>query len=167
MLSRKLIVLAAVVVLAGVILIALFVAPFAALKSADEKTKSAWSDFEAGYRERLALMPRLAAGVQQYAPRQITTATHFFEGYEKWNNMSIAEKATLINQFESSIPIAVNGINLSSGSSDPQFLKLQQDLADMEVPSQAANTYNAAAAEFNNALKSFPDYGKAYPYLRW
>ncbi|MBQ9017588.1 LemA family protein [Candidatus Saccharibacteria bacterium] len=152
-------IIAIVVVAIVVILIAVIIAAYNGLVSLNERVNEAWSDITVQLKYRADLIPNVVETVKGYAKHEketfemVTSARSAVMGAKTVKQAAEAEKEmqTALGRI---FAIAEAYPELKA---NVNFVKLQEQLQDVEDKIQAARRfYNAGAKELNTKIKTFP-----------
>lgn len=149
----------AIVVVVLVILVATVVGSYNALVSLDERVNEAWSDITVQLKYRADLIPNVVETVKGYAKHE----------KEAFATISAARSAVMGAKTVKAAAAAENELQSALGrlfaiaeaypelKANTNFVKLQEQLQDVEDKIQAARRfYNAGAKELNTKIKVFP-----------
>lgn len=152
-------IIAIVVVVAIVLLIALIVGIYNSLVTLNERVNEAWSDITVQLKYRADLIPNVVETVKGYAKHEketfqmVTEARSAVMGAKTVKQAAEAEKE-MQGALGRIFAIAEAYPELKANSN---FVKLQEQLQDVEDKIQAARRfYNAGAKELNTKIKTFP-----------
>lgn len=152
-------IIAIVVVVVIVLLIALIVGIYNSLVTLDERVNEAWSDITVQLKYRADLIPNVVETVKGYAKHEketfqmVTEARSAVMGAKTVKQAAEAEKE-MQGALGRIFAIAEAYPELKANSN---FVKLQEQLQDVEDKIQAARRfYNAGAKELNTKIKTFP-----------
>lgn len=150
-------IIAIVVIL--VILVAVLAGTYNSLVSLDERVNEAWSDITVQLKYRADLIPNVVETVKGYAKHEketyemVTAARSAVMGAKTVKAAAEAEN-TMQSALGRLFAIAEAYPELKANTN---FVKLQEQLQDVEDKIQAARRfYNAGAKELNTKIKSFP-----------
>ena len=130
---------------------------FVALKN---KIKSAWSDIDVQLKKRYDLIPKLVDIVKGYAKHETSTLEKVTEmRTAAMNSSSVPDKShkegMLSGALKSIFAVAENYPDLKANQN---FLKLQEELSEVEDDIQMARRYyNGAVKQFNTKIQTFPN----------
>lgn len=150
----------AIVVVAVVVLLIAFVAGvYNSLVKLDERVNEAWSDITVQLKYRADLIPNVVETVKGYAKHEketfqmVTEARSAVMGAKTVKQTAEAEKE-MQSALGKIFAIAEAYPELKANEN---FVKLQEQLQDVEDKIQAARRfYNAGAKELNTKIKTFP-----------
>ncbi len=152
-------IIAIVVVVVIVLLIALIVGIYNSLVTLNERVNEAWSDITVQLKYRADLIPNVVETVKGYAKHEketfkmVTEARSAVMGAKTVKQAAEAEKE-MQGALGRIFAIAEAYPELKANSN---FVKLQEQLQDVEDKIQAARRfYNAGAKELNTKIKTFP-----------
>lgn len=152
-------IVAIVVVVVIVLLIAIVVGIYNNLVGLDERVNEAWSDITVQLKYRADLIPNVVETVKGYAKHEketfemVTNARSAVMGAKTVKQAAEAEKE-MQGALGKIFAIAEAYPELKANSN---FVKLQEQLQDVEDKIQAARRfYNAGAKELNTKIKTFP-----------
>lgn len=152
-------IIAIVVVVVIVLIIALIIGAYNSLVKLDERVNEAWSDITVQLKYRADLIPNVVETVKGYAKHEketfqmVTEARSAVMGAKTVKQVAEAEKE-MQGALGRIFAIAEAYPELKANDN---FVKLQQQLQDVEDKIQAARRfYNAGAKELNTKIKTFP-----------
>lgn len=152
-------IIAIVVVVVVVLLIAMVIGAYNSLVKLDERVNEAWSDITVQLKYRADLIPNVVETVKGYAKHEketfqmVTEARTAAMGAKTVKQAAEAEKE-MQGALGKIFAIAEAYPELKANEN---FVKLQQQLQDVEDKLQAARRfYNAGAKELNTKIKTFP-----------
>jgi LemA protein len=149
-------------VLLGIVLVILFVIAgiYNRLVATRQDCNQGWADIDAALRQRHDLIPNLVETVKGYADHESGTLTAVIAARagavdaSSPDQLAKAEK-TLSSALGNLMAVAENYPDLKASAN---FQTLQAELADIEDKLSASRrAYNAAAANYNTTLQSFPN----------
>ena len=148
-----------IVLVVVLIVIAALWSTYNGLVKLDERVNEAWSDITVQLKYRADLIPNVVETVKGYAKHEkevfegVTQARSAVMGAKTVNAAAEAE-ATMTSALSRVFAIAEAYPQLKA---DSNFLKLQEQLQDVEDKIQASRRfYNAGAKELNTKIKTFP-----------
>ena len=148
-----------VVVAIIVVIIGLFAGVYNSLVKLDERVNEAWSDITVQLKYRADLIPNVVETVKGYAKHEketfqmVTEARSAVMGAKTVKQAAEAEKE-MQGALGKIFAIAEAYPELKANEN---FVKLQEQLQDVEDKIQAARRfYNAGAKELNTKIKTFP-----------
>ena len=148
-----------VVVAIIVVIIGLFAGVYNSLVQLDERVNEAWSDITVQLKYRADLIPNVVETVKGYAKHEketfqmVTEARSAVMGAKTVKQAAEAEKE-MQGALGKIFAIAEAYPELKANEN---FVKLQEQLQDVEDKIQAARRfYNAGAKELNTKIKTFP-----------
>lgn len=148
-----------VIVVAIVLIVALIAGIYNSLVKLDERVNEAWSDITVQLKYRADLIPNVVETVKGYAKHEketfemVTEARSAVMGAKTVKQAAEAEKE-IQGALGRIFAIAEAYPELKANSN---FVKLQEQLQDVEDKIQAARRfYNAGAKELNTKIKTFP-----------
>ena len=152
-------IIAIVVVVVVVLIIAIIIGAYNSLVKLDERVNEAWSDITVQLKYRADLIPNVVETVKGYAKHEketfqmVTEARSAVMGAKTVRQAAEAEKE-MTSALGRIFAIAESYPELKANTN---FVKLQEQLQDVEDKIQAARRfYNAGAKELNTKLKTFP-----------
>lgn len=152
-------IIAIVVVVAIVIIVAMIIGAYNSLVKLDERVNEAWSDITVQLKYRADLIPNVVETVKGYAKHEketfemVTEARSAVMGAKTVKQAAEAEKE-MQGALGRIFAIAEAYPELKANTN---FVKLQEQLQDVEDKIQAARRfYNAGAKELNTKIKTFP-----------
>ena len=152
-------IIAVAVVVVIVIIIAAIVGAYNGLVKLDERVNEAWSDITVQLKYRADLIPNVVETVKGYAKHEketfemVTEARSAVMGAKTVKQAAEAEKE-MQGALGRIFAIAEAYPELKANTN---FVKLQEQLQDVEDKIQAARRfYNAGAKELNTKIKTFP-----------
>lgn len=151
-----------ILIIVGVVLL-IFIAAlwstYNGLVKLDERVNEAWSDITVQLKYRADLIPNVVETVKGYAKHE----KEVFEGVTAARSAAMGAKTVkAAAEAESEMTNALSRIFAIAEAypelkSDTNFLKLQEQLQDVEDKIQASRRfYNAGAKELNTKIKTFP-----------
>ena len=152
-------IIAIVIVVIIVIIIAAIIGAYNGLVKLDERVNEAWSDITVQLKYRADLIPNVVETVKGYAKHEketfqmVTEARSAVMGAKTVKQAAEAEKE-MQGALGRIFAIAEAYPELKANTN---FVKLQEQLQDVEDKIQAARRfYNAGAKELNTKIKTFP-----------
>ena len=152
-------IIAIVVVAVILIIIAIIIGAYNSLVKLDERVNEAWSDITVQLKYRADLIPNVVETVKGYAKHEketfqmVTEARSAVMGAKTVKQAAEAEKE-MQGALGKIFAIAEAYPELKANTN---FVKLQEQLQDVEDKIQAARRfYNAGAKELNTKIKTFP-----------
>ena len=152
-------IIAIVVVAVIVVIIATIIGDYNGLVKLDERVNEAWSDITVQLKYRADLIPNVVETVKGYAKHEketfemVTEARSAVMGAKTVKQAAEAEKE-MQGALGRIFAIAEAYPELKANTN---FVKLQEQLQDVEDKIQAARRfYNAGAKELNTKIKTFP-----------
>ena len=152
-------IIAIVVVVVIVLIIAIIIGAYNGLVKLDERVNEAWSDITVQLKYRADLIPNVVETVKGYAKHEketfqmVTEARSAVMGAKTVKQAAEAEKE-MQGALGRIFAIAESYPELKANEN---FVKLQQQLQDVEDKIQAARRfYNSGAKELNTKIKTFP-----------
>ena len=152
-------IVAIVIVVVLVLIIAIIVGIYNSLVKLDERVNEAWSDITVQLKYRADLIPNVLETVKGYAKHEketfqmVTEARSAVMGAKMVKQAAEAEKE-MQGALGKIFAIAEAYPELKANTN---FMKLQEQLQDVEDKIQAARRfYNAGAKELNTKIKTFP-----------
>lgn len=152
-------IIAIVVVAVVILLIAIIAGLYNGLVSLNERVNEAWSDITVQLKYRADLIPNVVETVKGYAKHEketfemVTSARSAVMGAKTVKQAAEAEKE-MQGALGRIFAIAEAYPELKANTN---FVKLQEQLQDVEDKIQAARRfYNAGAKELNTKIKTFP-----------
>lgn len=152
-------VIAIVAIVVLVILIVVIAGAYNSMVSLDERVNEAWSDITVQLKYRADLIPNVVETVKGYAKHEretfemVTAARSAVMGAKTVKAAAEAEKE-MQSALSRVFAIAEAYPELKANTN---FVKLQEQLQDVEDKIQAARRfYNAGAKELNTKIKAFP-----------
>ena len=152
-------IIAIVLVVVLVIIVATIVSAYNGLVKLDERVNEAWSDITVQLKYRADLIPNVVETVKGYAKHEketfqmVTEARSAVMGAKTVKQAAEAEKE-MSSALGRIFAIAEAYPELKANTN---FVKLQEQLQDVEDKIQAARRfYNAGAKELNTKIKTFP-----------
>ena len=148
-----------VIIVVVVAIVALIVGIYNSLVQLDERVNEAWSDITVQLKYRADLIPNVVESVKGYAKHEketfqmVTEARSAVMGAKTVKQAAEAEKE-MQGALGRIFAIAEAYPELKANTN---FVKLQEQLQDVEDKIQAARRfYNAGAKELNTKIKTFP-----------
>lgn len=152
-------IIAIVVVVVVLLIIATIIGAYNSLVKLDERVNEAWSDITVQLKYRADLIPNVVETVKGYAKHEketfemVTSARSAVMGAKTVKQAAEAEKE-MQGALGRIFAIAEAYPELKANTN---FVKLQEQLQDVEDKIQAARRfYNAGAKELNTKIKTFP-----------
>ena len=152
-------IIAIVIVLVIVAIIGMIIGIYNSLVKLDERVNEAWSDITVQLKYRADLIPNVVETVKGYAKHEnetfkmVTEARSAVMGAKTVKQAAEAEKE-MQGALGRIFAIAESYPELKANTN---FVKLQEQLQDVEDKIQAARRfYNAGAKELNTKIKTFP-----------
>ena len=152
-------IIAIVIVVAIILIIAIIAGIYNSLVKLDERVNEAWSDITVQLKYRADLIPNVVETVKGYAKHEketfemVTEARSAVMGAKTVKQAAEAEKE-MQGALGKIFAIAEAYPELKANTN---FVKLQEQLQDVEDKIQAARRfYNAGAKELNTKIKTFP-----------
>lgn len=152
-------IIAIVIVAVIVIIVGMIIGIYNSLVKLDERVNEAWSDITVQLKYRADLIPNVVETVKGYAKHEketfqmVTEARSAVMGAKTVKQAAEAEKE-MQGALGRIFAIAESYPELKANAN---FVKLQEQLQDVEDKIQAARRfYNAGAKELNTKLKTFP-----------
>lgn len=152
-------IIAIVIVLVIVAIIGVIIGIYNSLVKLDERVNEAWSDITVQLKYRADLIPNVVETVKGYAKHEnetfkmVTEARSAVMGAKTVKQAAEAEKE-MQGALGRIFAIAESYPELKANTN---FVKLQEQLQDVEDKIQAARRfYNAGAKELNTKIKTFP-----------
>ena len=152
-------IIAIVVVVVIAVIIAMIIGAYNSLVKLDERVNEAWSDITVQLKYRADLIPNVIETVKGYAKHEketfamVTEARSAVMGAKTVKQAAEAEKE-MQGALGRIFAIAEAYPELKANAN---FVKLQEQLQDVEDKIQAARRfYNAGAKELNTKIKTFP-----------
>ena len=136
----------------------LIVQSYNSLVSTRNKCDEAFSTMDVYLKKRFDLIPNLVATVKGYAAHEAQTLEKVIQARNENPKLSVDE----LSESENQITVAMRKLFALSESypelkANENFVKLQEQLQDVEDKIQAARRfYNAGAKELNTKIKTFP-----------
>ena len=124
------------------------------------KIKSAWSDIDVQLKKRYDLVPQLVKIVQGYAKHESSTLEKVTEmRTAAMNSSSVPDKSHKENMLSGALKsIFAVSENYPDLKANQNFLKLQEELAEVEDDIQMARRYyNGSVKQFNTKIQTFPN----------
>ena len=142
------------------VLIALFIGgSYNSLVGAQTKGEQAQSKIETALQRRYDLIPNVVNSVKGYMKHESETLTKITQARTAaMSAQSIDQKIAAENQLSA----ALRGLTVSVEAypdlkANPNFMQLQEEMADIENKLAAVRRYfNSATKEYNNAVETFP-----------
>ncbi len=148
-----------VILLIALIVIAAFWSTYNGLVKLDERVNEAWSDITVQLKYRADLIPNVVETVKGYAKHE----KEVFEGVTEARSAVMSAKSVKsAAQAEADMTSALSRVFAIAEAypelkSDKNFVKLQEQLQDVEDKIQASRRfYNAGAKDLNTKIKTFP-----------
>lgn len=148
-----------VILLIALVIIAAFWGTYNGLVKLDERVNEAWSDITVQLKYRADLIPNVVETVKGYAKHE----KEVFEGVTEARSAVMSAKSVKsAAQAEADMTNALSRVFAIAEAypelkSDTNFVKLQEQLQDVEDKIQASRRfYNAGAKELNTKVKTFP-----------
>ena len=152
-------IIAIVIVAIVIVIIAVIAGAYNSLVKLDERVNEAWSDITVQLKYRADLIPNVVETVKGYAKHEketfqmVTEARSAVMGAKTVKQVAEAEKE-MQGALGKIFAIAEAYPELKANTN---FVKLQEQLQDVEDKIQAARRfYNAGAKELNTKIKTFP-----------
>ena len=152
-------IIAIVIVAIVIVIIAVIAGAYNSLVKLDERVNEAWSDITVQLKYRADLIPNVVGTVKGYAKHEketfqmVTEARSAVMGAKTVKQVAEAEKE-MQGALGKIFAIAEAYPELKANTN---FVKLQEQLQDVEDKIQAARRfYNAGAKELNTKIKTFP-----------
>ena len=152
-------IIAIVIVLVIVAIVGMIIGIYNSLVKLDERVNEAWSDITVQLKYRADLIPNVVETVKGYAKHEnetfkmVTEARSAVMGAKTVKQAAEAEKE-MQGALGRIFAIAESYPELKANTN---FVKLQEQLQDVEDKIQAARRfYNAGAKELNTKIKTFP-----------
>ena len=148
-----------IVIVAIVALIGAIAGMYNALVSLNERVNEAWSDITVQLKYRADLIPNVVEAVKGYAKHEKETFAMVTEARSAVMGAKTVKQAA---EAEKEMQSALGRIFAIAEAypelkANENFVKLQQQLQDVEDKIQAARRfYNAGAKELNTKIKTFP-----------
>ena len=145
------------IALGAVVLFAVFI--FNRLVTLRQAWKRAFADIDVQLKQRQDLVPNLVAAVKGYAAHESAVFSEVTEARATaMNATSVSDKSraegALSGALTNLLAVAENYPQLKASDN---FLKLQNDLGDIENKIAAARRFlNSAVAEYNASIQQFP-----------
>ena len=152
-------IIALVVVVVVVLLIAMVIGAYNSLVKLDERVNEAWSDITVQLKYRADLIPNVVETVKGYAKHEKETFQMVTEARTAAMGAKTVKQAA---EAEKEMQSALGRIFAIAEAypelkANENFVKLQEQLQDVEDKIQAARRfYNAGAKELNTKIKTFP-----------
>ena len=152
-------IIAIVIVVVVILIVALFAGIYNGLVKLNERVNEAWSDITVQMKYRADLIPNVVETVKGYAKHEKETFQMVTEARTAaMGAKTVKQAAEAENAMQSALgrifAIAEAYPELKANSN---FVKLQEQLQDVEDKIQAARRfYNAGAKELNTKIKTFP-----------
>ena len=152
-------IIAIVVVVIIVAIIAMVIGAYNGLVKLDERVNEAWSDITVQLKYRADLIPNVVETVKGYAKHEKETFQMVTEARTAAMDAKTVKQAA---EAEKEMQSALGRIFAIAEAypelkANENFVKLQEQLQDVEDKIQAARRfYNAGAKELNTKLKTFP-----------
>ena len=150
----------AIVVIAAIVLIAgVVIGAYNSLVKLDERVNEAWSDITVQLKYRADLIPNVVETVKGYAKHEKETFQMVTEARTAAMGAKTVKQAA---EAEKEMQTALGRIFAIAEAypelkANENFVKLQEQLQDVEDKIQAARRfYNAGAKELNTKIKTFP-----------
>lgn len=162
--KKSVLAIIALVVVCGI----LVVSKYNSMVSLDENVTKVWADVEAAYQRRADLIPNLVATVKGYAEHEKSTFEAVTEARAKVSSMNInvdeltEENLAKYMEAQSQLTGALSRLIAVSESypelkASEQFSELQAQLEGTENRiNEVRKLFNAAAQEYNVAVRKFP-----------
>ena len=152
-------IIAIIVVVVLVLIVAIIAGMYNGLVSLNERVDEAWSDITVQLKYRADLIPNVVETVKGYAKHEketfqmVTEARSAVMGAKTVKQVAAAEKE-MQGALGKIFAIAEAYPELKANTN---FVKMQEQLQDVEDKIQAARRfYNAGAKELNTKIKTFP-----------
>ena len=152
-------IIAIVVVAVIVLIIAMVIGAYNSLVKLDERVNEAWSDITVQLKYRADLIPNVVETVKGYAKHEKETFQMVTEARTAAMGAKTVKQAA---EAEKEMQSALGRIFAIAEAypelkANENFVKLQEQLQDVEDKIQAARRfYNAGAKELNTKIKTFP-----------
>ena len=152
-------IIAIVVVAVIVLIIAMVIGAYNGLVKLDERVNEAWSDITVQLKYRADLIPNVVETVKGYAKHEKETFQMVTEARTAAMGAKTVKQAA---EAEKEMQSALGRIFTIAEAypelkANENFVKLQEQLQDVEDKIQAARRfYNAGAKELNTKIKTFP-----------
>ncbi|MBQ6375439.1 LemA family protein [Candidatus Saccharibacteria bacterium] len=149
----------AVVVVILIVIVAVIVGAYNSLVRLDERVNEAWSDITVQLKYRADLIPNVVETVKGYAKHEKETFQMVTEARSAVMSAKTVKQAVAVeNEMQQALgrifAIAEAYPELKANTN---FVKLQEQLQDVEDKIQAARRfYNSGAKELNAKIKTFP-----------
>lgn len=162
--KKSVLAIIALVVVCGIFV----VSKYNSMVSLDENVTKVWADVEAAYQRRADLIPNLVATVKGYAEHEKSTFEAVTEARAKVSSMNInvdeltEENLAKYMEAQSQLTGALSRLIAVSESypelkASEQFSELQAQLEGTENRiNEVRKLFNAAAQEYNVAVRKFP-----------
>lgn len=162
--KKSVLAIIALVVVCGIFV----VSKYNSMVSLDENVTKVWADVEAAYQRRADLIPNLEATVKGYAEHEKSTFEAVTEARAKVSSMNInvdeltEENLAKYMEAQSQLTGALSRLIAVSESypelkASEQFSELQAQLEGTENRiNEVRKLFNAAAQEYNVAVRKFP-----------
>ncbi|MBR2587172.1 LemA family protein [Candidatus Saccharibacteria bacterium] len=148
-----------IILLIALVIIAAFWTTYNGLVKLDERVNEAWSDITVQLKYRADLIPNVVETVKGYAKHE----KEVFEGVTQARSAVMGAKSVKsAAQAEADMTQALSRVFAIAEAypqlkADSNFVKLQEQLQDVEDKIQASRRfYNAGAKELNTKVKTFP-----------
>lgn len=127
----------------------------------DEKVREQWSQIETQLQRRADLIPNFVTTVKGYADYEQSTLTAVTEARSRVAAAGddAAAQTAASEQLDRAISVWVNAVTEAYPDlkANTQFVALQDELAGTENRvAKARDDYNAAAKDYNTAIRKFP-----------
>ena len=155
-------------IIGGIILVILLIAgsSYNSLVKKDEKVKLQWNEVQNAYQRRLDLIPNIVnvvKGVSNYEKDVLTQITEARANAAKFTNSSLsAENVNKQTQSQNELAGAANRLIISlerypelRGTSAYKDLQTQLEGTERRIK-VARRDFNAAIADYNSSVRSFP-----------
>lgn len=152
-------IVAIIVIVAVIALVGAIVGVYNSLVKLDERVNEAWSDITVQLKYRADLIPNVVETVKGYAKHEKET---FAMVTEARSAVMGAKTVKQVNEAEKEMQSALGRIFAIAEAypelkANTNFVKLQEQLQDVEDKIQAARRfYNAGARDLNMKIKTFP-----------
>jgi LemA protein len=147
------------IIILGAILLLLIVC-YNRLVRDKHRVLSGWSDIDVQLKRRHDLIPKLVSAVKQYAGYEQATLQAVIELRQQAKRMeNVKERANLEARLSDSLfSIYALAESYPDLKSSEGYLKLQQEISDIERDIQFARRYyNGAVNNLNTRIETFPD----------
>ena len=152
-------IIAIVVIVVIVLLIAMVIGAYNSLVKLDERVNEAWSDITVQLKYRADLIPNVVETVKGYAKHEKETFEMVTEARSaSMGAKTVKQAATAEKEMQTALGrIFAIAEAYPELKANENFVKLQEQLQDVEDKIQAARRfYNAGAKELNTKIKTFP-----------